>query len=255
MAVSGMLAGIAFAELPSARAADPSTTAAPWRETSAGVTASPKSWAAYSSATIAPFGSLDTDGARIRLGSGYGQYRYDTLPAANGDCRYGYGDGRTATITGRVTFADILAGYQLSYGGATIKAFAGLAMDQQDLAPIDICNRASGRQGGFKGVIESWTNLTPSIWVAADASWAQAHETYALRLRLGYRLHADLSIGLEEAAVGNVAGDETRSGLFARYDWAGGEVSLAGGVSGEHFDYREMSKDQAWAAANVMLRF
>ncbi len=234
---------------------EPAGVAAPWREIAVGATVTPLSWALYSSATIAPLGGLDADGVRLRLGSGYGKYRYDTLPPARGDCRYGFGDGRTKVINGRVTFADILAGYQLGIGNTTIKAFAGLAMDQQELTPLDICNRNSGRDLGFKAVVETWTNLTPAIWLALDGSWTQAHETYSARARLGYRVLPQLSIGFEEALLGNISGDLARSGLFARYDWSGGEVALAAGVSGQRFDFKDTSTDRTWMALSVMFRF
>jgi len=112
-------------------------------------------------------------------------------------------------------------------------------------------------RGEFRGkaVVETWTNLTPAIWLALDGSWTQAHETYSARARLGYRVLPQLSIGFEEALLGNTSGDLARSGLFARYDWSGGEVALAAGVSGQRFDFKDTSTDRTWMALSVMFRF
>jgi Cellulose biosynthesis protein BcsS len=231
----------------------PATVESPWREVAVGAIATPHSWVAYSSMTIAPFGALDVDGFRLRLGSGYGKYTYDTLPPAQNDCRYG--NGRTAKIEGRVTFVDILAGYQLSYGRLTAKAFAGWATDEQSLRPGDICNASSGRESGFKTVVETWTNITPRIWLSLDGSWAQAHRAYSAQARLGYRLTPELSIGIEGTALGNIAGEQLRPGLFARYHWSWGEATLSGGVSGERFSLQSPSKDDAWGSLNVMIRY
>jgi Cellulose biosynthesis protein BcsS len=225
----------------------------PWREIAVGGFFSARSWQLHTSTTFAPFGTLATDGFRFRMGSGYGRYSYTTAPPAQNDCRYG--NGRNATIRGRVSFADILAGYQLTYGRLTVKAFGGVAMDTQELSPFDRCNANSGRDTGFKAVVETWLEITPKIYASLDGNWTQAHEAYSARLRLGYRLWPNLSIGLEETAVGNIAGDQTRSGVFARYEWGGGEVAASAGFSGERFDYRDTSRDRAWGALNIMLRY
>jgi Cellulose biosynthesis protein BcsS len=250
----GGAAGMSRAEEAPA-AAGPAPAVSPWREVAVGAIAMPHSWVAYSSATIAPFGALDLDGLRLRLGSGYGKYTYETLPPTHDDCRYGKGDGKNSAIHGRVSFVDILAGYQVSYGRLTAKGFAGWAMDEQSLSPRDICNASSGRESGFKAVVETWTNITPKIWLSLDGSWAQAHRAYSAQARLGYRLMPELSIGIEGTALGNVAGEQLRPGLFARYHWAWGEATLSGGVGGERFSLQSPSKDDAWGSLNVMIRY
>jgi Cellulose biosynthesis protein BcsS len=232
---------------------EPPVPVAAWREISAGTAASMNSWVAYSSSTFAPFGDLATDGFRVRLGSGYGRYHYTTALPAHGDCRYG--NGRSTEIRGRTSFSDILAGYQLSAGQLTVKAYAGLASDSQDLSTRDLCNASQGLDYGAKAVVEGWLNITPTIWAALDGSWTAAHAGYAAKLRVGYRILDDLSIGLEESATGNVAGQQLNSGAFVRYEWSWGEASVTGGVSSDHADFRDVSRDRVWGAINMSFRY
>ena len=42
-----------------------------------------------------------------------------------------------------------------------------------------------------------------------------------------------LSLGLEAGAFGNLASRDGRAGGFIRYEWASGEVSASGGVTGD----------------------
>lgn len=232
---------------------EPPAPVSAWREISTGATASINGWAAYSSSSFAPFGDLATDGFRVRLGSGYGRYHYTTALPTHGDCRYG--NGRSTEVRGRTSFSDILAGYQLSAGQLTVKAYAGLASDSQDLSTRDVCNASQGLDYGPKAVIEGWLNITPKVWAAVDGSWTAAHAGYAAKLRLGYRLLDDLSIGLEESATGNVAGKQLNSGVFARYEWSWGEASIAGGISGDRADFRDVSRERAWGTINLSFRY
>ncbi len=234
-------------------AIEPPTPIAAWREVSAGASASLNSWVAYSSSTFAPFGDLATDGFRVRLGSGYGRYHYATALPTHGDCRYG--DGRASRIQGRTSFSDILAGYQHTFGPLTVKGFAGVATDAQDLNMRDICNASQGLDYGAKGVFESWLNITPKAWAALDGGWTAAHSGYAAKLRIGYRIIGDLSVGIEGSASGNVAGKQTSSGVFARYEWSWGEAALSGGISGEHADFRDVSRERLWGSLNISVRY
>lgn len=232
---------------------EPAAALDPWRALSSGITATPKSWVVYASTTIAPFDSLNSDGFRVRAGGGYGVYTYTTRPPAANDCRFG--NGTTANIRGRSTFSDILAGYQLQVGALTVKAFAGAAIDTQALAPFDICNANRGRAYGVKGVLETWAELSPKIWLAVDGNWTEAHGGFNAQTRLGFRLTPNLSIGLEEQALGNVAGHQLRSGAFARYAWSWGEAIASGGISSQRFDLRDLRRDDTWASLNIMFHY
>jgi hypothetical protein len=49
-----------------------------WREVSGGVDAAGNQWLAYSGMTLAPLSpNIYSDGRRLRVGGGYGQYSYD----------------------------------------------------------------------------------------------------------------------------------------------------------------------------------
>ena len=49
-----------------------------WREVSGGVDAAGNQWLAYSGMTLAPWSpDIYSDGWRLRVGGGYGQYSYD----------------------------------------------------------------------------------------------------------------------------------------------------------------------------------
>ncbi|MEQ1616187.1 MAG: cellulose biosynthesis protein BcsS, partial [Hyphomicrobiaceae bacterium] len=229
--------------------------ATPWREISVGGSFTPSSWSLYSTSTFAPFGGLNSDGIRGRLGSGYGQYKYTVPERFHYTCPKPSHICPAMPVRGRVSFGDVLAGYQFGYGRFTAKAFAGLAIDTQALTPWDANNEGAGRASGFKAVVETWTNITPAIWLSLDGSWTTAHEGQSIQARLGYRLLPGLSVGIEEGKVRNAAGHQFRSGLFARYEWSGGEASLSGGINGQHHDYPETSKDRTWAAISVMFRY
>ena len=69
-------------------------------------------------------------------------------------------------------------------------------------------------------------------WLNVDGAWSQIHETTSVRGRLGYRLMGDLSAGVEASTLSDVNQEMRRAGLFVRYAWGRGEVSLGGGVSG-----------------------
>jgi hypothetical protein len=75
-----------------------------------------------------------------------------------------------------------------------------------------------------------------SMWSSLDAGWTSAHETYAGRLRTGYRLFDDVSLGIEARVNGNALDKDARGGVFIRYAWHGGEISLAGGLAGRFFE-------------------
>ena len=226
-----------------------------WREISGGGIATLNGWSLYSSSTFAPFGDLASDGFRMRIGSGYGRYQYTkparfyyTCPKPTLICPAGH-------VTGRVTFGDILAGYQYSIGPMTVKAFAGFATDTQTLSRPDSFNESAGAATGFKGALEVWLNMTPKSWAAFDGSWTAAHDGYAAKVRVGYRLIDAVSVGLQEEVAGNIGGRRYNSGAFVRYEWSWGEAAISGGVATETANFRDISRDQLWTSVNVSVRY
>ena len=229
---------------------------AAWREIGVGGMASAHSWTLYSNSTFAPLGPINADGLRVRLGSGYGKFDY-TVPAKfHFTCPKPSLICPATPVKGRVTFADIMAGYRFSYGPVTAKAFAGYAIDTQGLSPFDDGNAAGGKARGPRLALETWTNLSRRLWLQADGSWSAAHAQASVLTRLGYRVLPSVSLGVEEAYFQNVAGHEFRSGVFARYEWDSGEVVAAGGLKGERHSYTgDDGKDGPWGSLSVLFRY
>lgn len=201
----------------------------------AGADATPRSWLVYSGATIAPYGDMFRNGLRLRAASGYGEYSYT-----------GERNALERSYTARASFGDVLVGYLHRFGPLTAKAFVGASVIQHNVRPRDPANPVSGIAYGPKAVTELWCNMGEAMWSSLDMSWTSAHETYAARMRSGYRVFSGVSLGAEARVDGNELDKDARSGLFVRYDWSGGEVSLAGGVSGRFFeDARDMTNPYA----------
>jgi hypothetical protein len=180
-----------------------------------------RAWSVYSGLTWAPLGSISADGLRFRASGGSGAYRYD-----------GSIGGVPTSIYGTPAFADLLVGYQMGFGALTLKAFVGASFDAHELEPYDKANALAGSSTGVKGALEGWLNVTPEAWAAVDLAATTAHSNYSTRLRLGYRVLQGLSLGVEAGAFGHVEGNFGRVGALVRYDWAGGEISVSGGVTG-----------------------
>jgi len=204
--------------------ADPKSTPG-WRELWVGADASSHVWLIYGGATIAPLSDVFSDGVRLRVATGYGGYRYT-----------GIRNGQTMTYEADTAFADALVGYLKRLGPLTAKAFVGAAAIEHDVRPLDPENPVQGRAYGPKAVVELWLNMGKSAWSSLDLNWTSAHETHAGRLRTGYRLFDDVTLGAEARVDGDELDKDARGGLFLRYAWDGGEVSLAGGVSGRFFE-------------------
>lgn len=197
-----------------------------WREVSAGADVTQHSWSAYTTLTLAPFGALDREGFRFRSVGGYGRYRYSGTRAV--------GTTRIPTeFRGVNSFTDLMVGYQLQHGTTTLKGFAGASGIAHSITPFDRDNEVTGLDIGLKAALEVWAEISAKIWASADVSWTAAHETYASRLRGGWRVVPELSAGIEAGLHGNATYDGHRGGVFLRYaqDW--GEVSVSGGVTGD----------------------
>lgn len=245
------------------------TTQSPfWRETYAGADVTSDVWLLYSGVTLAPLSDIYGDGIRLRAAGGYGRYRY---------CGHRSGDPpRTVReFNASISYVEALVGYQKRIGDLTAKAFVGISAIDHAISPADpIASGGLLTQGldyGFKGALELWLNLGSDAWTSLDASWTSAHQTYAGRWRLGYRVLPTVSIGLEAGVNGNLLNarpvlddgslreelrPETRLGLFARYEWNGGEVSLSGGLASSSLDFdASPSLDNVYGTVNWLTRF
>lgn len=236
-----------------------------WRETWAGVDAARDQWLLYSGLTVAPTSrDIYSDGWRLRVGGGYGQYSYDgwTPRAPCGDAT----KNDACTEKGRAsqqykvdhTYAEVLIGYYLRLGALTAKAFAGASMSHEQHLIKDPTNHSDGTDYGVKGALELWLNMTERSWSSLDLSYATARNESSARWRTGWRIEPHLSIGPELRYDKNVEtgnGDwDGRAGLFVRYDWVGGEVSLAGGVSSRVDDWGA-TDTSPYGTLNVLFQF
>jgi cellulose biosynthesis protein BcsS len=187
-------------------------------------------WSAYSGASWAPFGSVCEDGLRLRAVLGSGAY-----------------------AGGRLAFADVLIGYHKQLGPVTLKLFGGLTV--ADYFPTEPTSMLEGTALGPKALVETWWTVTDRTWVSLDFAFALPHLhlahidmadevdpyriDYTGRIRLGWRLWPELSVGVEGGAGGPLAPTlqttwqtgAAHAGGFLRYEWATGEVSVSGGVS------------------------
>jgi hypothetical protein len=103
----------------------------------------------------------------------------------------------------------------------------------RQISPNDPAARIHGPGLGGKVAIEGWLNLSDRAWTAVDLSWGSVDQSYAGRVRLGWRFIPELSAGLEADAVGNIDCDIIRAGAFVRYELTSGEMSIAGGIAND----------------------
>ena len=235
-------ASAAFLLTSSIAYADPETPPG-WREMWVGTDASSHVWLVYGGITVAPLSDMFSDGIRLRMASGYGGYRYA-----------GPRNGRTTSFKADTAFADGLIGYLKRLGPLTAKAFVGVSAIQHAVHPFDQENPVQGMAYGPKGVLELWLNMSEDAWSSLDVNWTSAHQTYSGRLRTGYRVFSDVSLGVEARVNGNALDKDARGGLFFRYAWDGGEVSLAGGVAGRFLEDAQDMTDP-YATANWLVQY
>lgn len=217
--------------------------AQPTLEASAGADVTAHSWSVYSGLTSSIGGNLWDNGWRIRLGGGYGEYSYSSTRWS----------GRAVVVVpfdGTVTFADALVGYQQRWGALTVKAFAGAAAQHNSVTPADIESSVRGSRIGAKGAIETWLDIGPRAFVQIDLNYTTIYDTYGARLRLGYKITPQLSIGPEAGLNGNVDYDSGRVCGFVRYEGALGEISVSAGGAGDRSEVTG-----GYATINALVRF
>lgn len=185
-------------------------------------------WALYSGITWAPFAPLQQDGFRVRGVVVAGRASYDGL------ARMGKSIVPQRYVSTTMA-SQALAGWQLRRGRLTLKAFGGVAMGQKQTTPFDPSDSEPLRRIGGVIAIEGWLDL-PSGYLQLDMSYAQVDRTAGGRLRGGWRIVNDVSIGPEVSAArtqpASITVATTRFGYggFARYGWDRGEISTSAGV-------------------------
>ena len=229
-----------------------------WYEAFAGAEATTDAWLVYGGVTAAPFSKdIYSDGIRLRVVSGYGQYSYQGERFIATLSR----DPQIVKFHAETEFVDALVGYQMRFDALTAKVFVGVSAINHAIAPTDCfdhrvrdshptryvpqCNPAGGFDFGFKGAIELWLNLDENSWMSLNLSYTTAHDTSAASFRQGYRILPSLSLGPELRYNRNSGSSRldhepedsipfqynARAGGFMRYEWLNGEASLAAGVA------------------------
>ncbi len=240
LSLAGAIAVLALAAVAAEAADEPQYG---WREVWTGADSSSHVWLMYSGATVSPYGHIYADGLRLRAAGGYGRYSY-----------VGERRGELVSFNAQTSYGEALVGYLKSFGPLTAKAFIGVAMVEHEVTPLDPENNVQGQKVGPKIASELWLNIGTSGWSSLDLSWTTAHNTAAARMRSGYRVYDDISLGLEGVINANDLGEDARVGLFARYAWTGGEVSVSGGFSGRFLDEAKSLRDP-YATATWLTQF
>ncbi len=204
------------------------------RKTTIDIEPSAESWAGldgyrrvaslYAGVTWSPFGNLRQDGPRVRILGGESFYKY-------GGRRYDseLDDSQWVAFTGRATFMEALAGWQISQGATTVKLFGGMTWTNHRIAPYDTATGVQGAAKGAKAALEVWHNWSPKLWTSLDVSAAQVHRTYAAQLRVGWRFDPSWSAGPEASLIGHTEAALQRAGGFLRYESLGDEFTISGG--------------------------
>lgn len=217
------------------------------RESWTGVDVTRANIAIWSGLTWSPLGAVQDDGLRLRLVAGAGRYTYDGWTLVGGL-------PAPAHFLGQSRFLDALAGYHIQLGTLTLKPFAGISIAQQAVTPFDPVNPLGGRTLGLKLALETWLRFGDHVWLNVDGSWTTVHATAAGRARLGLRVWQDLSAGIEASVLSDVNQEMRRAGLFVRYAWDRGEISLGGGLTA-HSWAQTLGAEQFYAGATYLRRF
>lgn len=202
---------------------DGTDTGSPHFEVWSGAQAYRQVWSLYSGVSAAPFGSIQQDGARLRVVVGYGQDTYQSTAAG----------GTIVKFQGTTSFADALLGYHSQMGALTLKVFAGVASADRRIRPEDPAAAIQGTGVGGKAVLEGWWNVSDQVFAAIDLSWGSLYQTYSGRARLGWRFAPPASVGLELGAFSNAESSIGRVAAFLRYELADGEVAASGGFAND----------------------
>jgi hypothetical protein len=141
--------------------------------------------------TIAPFGSLDQSGMRIRLAGLGGVYSYISGQAGLGRVRGTLEDG------------SFMAGYEWVMKKATVAVYGGADVMNSSLSPDDPYNPAKGLRAGFKMGVEAYVTPTDFTMISGVASYSTNNNSYYGRLKFGMALAERLYIGPEVVALGD----------------------------------------------------
>jgi Cellulose biosynthesis protein BcsS len=196
----------------------------PSAESWAGVDAYRRVVSLYGGVTWSPLGNLRQDGPRLRIVGGQSFYGY-------GGRRYddSLEQSTWVSFSGRATFVEALAGWQVSSGPTTLKLFGGVTGSSHQITPYDEATQVQGARKGAKAALEVWHNWAPNLWTSLDLTAARVHRMYSAQLRTGWRVNPSWSLGPEASLTGHSEAALQRLGVFVRYESLGDEFTISGG--------------------------
>lgn len=142
------------------------------------------------SGTLAVGGARQESGARIRVEGLAGTYSYDDA-------------GSGTRVTGRQEEGSALAGYELVWRDAALAGYIGVNVRNNTLSIFDPHNPVVGTEIGVKGAAEFYVRPSEHTTVTGYASYSTAHNAYYGRLRAGYALFGQTTIGPEVTVLGD----------------------------------------------------
>lgn len=169
----------------------------------------------WSGFVASPFGRLDEDGARLRLMSGYGRYRYR---------------GATGANEGAAVSGELMLGRRHAFEAVHVTAYLGAHFEEHRLRNPDPGNPVQGARTGVKAAVETFARLTPDWIATASASFSSVYRKYHARVSVARELDAGFSAGIEGALLGDARYTEPRAGLQVSKALQRHLLTLAGGL-------------------------
>jgi hypothetical protein len=178
--------------------------------------------AGYDGMLLAPQGSLNKDGFRVRLFMSDNLERYDTA---------------TQRFTTNIFRASALPGWRIKRGDLEIRVFAGPTLEIRGFKPDIQTGKLSGSRFGVQLASELWWEPTPATMVAASASITTINSVYNARVAAGWRLIDRFWIGPEISASTDRFSTQYRAGAHLTGFKTGMlEWSVGAGLVEDSFD-------------------
>ena len=150
--------------------------------------------------TIAPFGSFEQSGARIRLAGVLGQYSY-------------IGSNSIGRVTGTQMDGSFMVGYEWVSRRATVAVYGGGNIVNNKLSVYDPSNSSAGQATGFKIGADFYIRPTDFIMISGVGSYSSAHNAYYAKLKTGLAIAPDIFVGPEAVFLGDSFFTQWRAGM------------------------------------------
>ena len=170
-------------------------------DASATVTSSGSEFAAISG-TIAPIGSLNVSGPRLRIEGLAGTYKFDSATPG-------------VRITGEQMGGAILGGYQWKTPSSSFSVFGGVDVRDSQFSGKGVGLPAAGVREGFKAALEYYAAPTERSMIFAYGSYSTIYNAYYTRAKYGIAPIGQIYVGPEIAALGDDLYRQWRVGVHA----------------------------------------